>query len=351
MVMALLLPFVSLVYFCQMRGDPAYQIRKNRKMKIKFWGVRGSIPSSMMTEQWAQHFKNLMVEFFYAGNTAASQIDAFLGTKSLPQIGGYGTGTTCVEVSDSGKSLIIDCGSGLKNLNDSLVQSGAIKTQNEYHILMSHFHLDHIMGMPFFTPHFFKGKTIHYYSVQKETESIVRQMFAKPTFPITFESLQANIKFHTIRPYEKITIQDFDVTAYQLDHPDPCYGFRVEKNAKAYAHAIDHEAIRTSMAQLGLDGGLFKNIQLLYFDAQYTESQMTQKQGWGHGTCDRGFQVAANFGVEQILFAHHDPSADLQAIDQQKKDAQVILQEKFPELVKAKSFKWDYAFEGQAVEI
>lgn len=320
-------------------------------MKIKFWGVRGSIPSSMMTEQWAAHFKNLMTEFFQRGHNSLQQIDSFISQKSLPEVGGYGTGTTCVEVSDQGQSLIIDCGSGLKNLNDALTASGEIKTKNEYHILMSHFHFDHIMGMPFFTPHFFKGKTIHYYSVQKETETIVKQMFAKPTFPVTFESLQADIKFHTIRPYEKIKIQGFDVTAFQLDHPDPCYGFRVEKNNKIYAHAIDHEAVRTSISELGLDSGLFKNANLLYFDAQYTETQMEMKQGWGHGTCDRGFQVAVNFSVEQILFAHHDPAADLQTIIQHKKNAQIVLMEKFPILAKKNAFKWDYAFEGQSVDL
>ncbi len=320
-------------------------------MKIKFWGVRGSIPSSMMTEQWVVHFKDLMNEFFRSGYSSPQQIDLFIKNKSLPEVGGYGTGTTCVEVSDQNKSLIIDCGSGLKNLNDTLMASGEIKTRTEYHILMSHFHFDHIMGMPFFTPHFFKGKTIHYYSVQTETETIVKQMFAKPTFPVTFESLQADIKFHTIKPYEKIKIQDFDVTAYRLDHPDPCYGFRIEKNNKTYAHAIDHESVRTSVAELGLDSGLFKNAQLLYFDAQYTESQMKIKKGWGHGTCDRGFQVAVNFGIEQILFAHHDPADDLQTIIQHKKEAQIVLAEKFPALVKNKIFKWDYAFEGQSVEL
>ncbi len=320
-------------------------------MKIKFWGVRGSIPSSMMTQQWADHFKSLMHEFFQLGNTSPLQINAFVDNKSLPAIGGYGTGTTCVEVSDNGQSIIIDCGSGIKNLNDALMASGEIKTREEYHILMSHFHFDHIMGMPFFTPHFFKGKTIHYYSVQKETESIVKQMFARPTFPVTFESLQANIKFHTIRPYEKINIQGFEVSAYHLDHPDPCYGFRVEKNNKIYAHAIDHESVRMSQSDLGLDGGLFKNAHLLYFDAQYTESQMKTKQGWGHGTCDRGFQVAANFNIEQILFAHHDPAADLQTLIQQKKEAQLILNEKFFQLKLSPQFKWDYAFEGQAVDL
>lgn len=320
-------------------------------MYIHFWGVRGSLPSTLNTFEWAQHFRSLMQDFFKDGNQSPAQIEQFIQKKTLPAVGGFGTATTCIEVQDHDQSLIIDMGSGIKNLNDHLEKSGRIKTQNEYHVLMSHFHFDHILGMPFFTPHFLKGKTIHYYSVQPETEAIVKQMFQKPTFPVPFESLQAKIHFHTIPAHKKQVINGFDVTAFQLDHPDPCYGFRIEKNNKVYAHAVDHESVRRSEMQLGPDAGLFKNANLLYFDAQYEESEMTQHQGWGHGTCDRGFEVADNFSVQQILFAHHDPSADITKISQHKKNAEIILKEKFASLASNPKFKWDYAYEGQIVEL
>jgi len=320
-------------------------------MHIHYWGVRGSLPSTLNTIDWAGHFEKLMREFFQDGNHGPSQIEAFIHKKSLPYIGGYGTATTCVEISDHDQSLIIDMGSGIKNLNDHLESTGLIKTKNEYHILMSHYHFDHILGIPFFTPHFMSGKTIHYYSVQTDTESIVRHMFQKPTFPVPFESLNADIQFHTIKPYETHLINGFEVSAYLLDHPDPCYGFRIEKNKKIYAHAVDHESVRRSAAELGADAGLFKDANLLYFDAQYTEAEMSRHKGWGHGTCDRGFEVATNFNVQQILFAHHDPSADLQSIWKHKEAAEEILKNNFRTLASRKDFKWDYAFEGQIIRL
>jgi ribonuclease BN (tRNA processing enzyme) len=320
-------------------------------MYINFWGVRGSLPSTLNTLDWAKHFEKLMREFFIAGNQNATQIESFIKNKTLPAVGGYGTATTCVEIKDNSQSLIIDMGSGIKNYNDQLERSGEIKTQNEFHILMSHFHFDHILGIPFFAPHFMKGKKIHYYSVQPETETIVRQMFQKPTFPVTFENLTGEIHFHTIKPYEKQNINGFEVSAYKLDHPDPCYGFRIEKNNKVYAHAVDHESVRLSETELGPDADLFKNANLLYFDAQYSETEMDKRIGWGHGTCDRGFKVSANFNVQQILFAHHDPSADLQKIRDQKKSAEEILKSKFPELANQPNFKWDYAYEGQTIKL
>ena len=320
-------------------------------MKIKFWGVRGSIPSNLPTEKWAAHFEALMFEFFQDGHRSAEEIAGFMKKKTLPQIGGFGTATTCVQVSDSEQFLIIDGGSGIKNLSDDLAAQGKLKTQNEYHILLSHFHFDHTLGLPFFTPHFLKGKKIHYYSVQTETEKIVRNLFTKPSFPITFENLQADIQFHTIRPYEKKLIQGFEVTAFKLDHPDPCYGFRVEKNNRIYAHAIDHESVRMTAQELGLDSQLFQDAHLLYFDAQYEESDMNNKKGWGHGTCDRGFQVVSHFNVQQILFAHHDPSADLQALYKHKKNAEITQKLNYAKLNLNPKFKWDFAYEGQEIEI
>lgn len=320
-------------------------------MYIHFWGVRGSLPSSLNTTEWAKHFEKLMHEFFKDGNHSPDQIESFIQRKSLPYVGGYGSATTCVEINDNDQSLIIDMGSGVRNLNDQLQQSGQLKNKTEFHVLMSHFHFDHILGIPFFSPHFMKGKTVHYYAVQPETENIVRSMFQKPTFPVTYESLPGQVQFHTITPHEKHVINGFEVTAFQLDHPDPCYGFRVQKNKKIYAHAVDHEAVRRTESQLGLDAGLFKNANLLYFDAQYSESDMEKHKGWGHGTCDRGFEVAANFNVQQILFAHHDPAADLQKIWNNKKEAELILQKHFAVLANKSDFKWDYAFEGQVVKL
>ena len=316
-------------------------------MKVQFWGVRGSLPSSLDTYGWVGHFEKLMNQFFSLGFQNKNDISKFIQQLSPPAIGGFGAATTCVQVSSGHQSIIIDGGSGLKHLSDHLEKSGQLTSQTEYHILMTHFHFDHILGLPFFAPHFIKGKKIHYYSVQTETERIVRDLFKKPIFPVGFENLSADIHFHTLVPYEKMQVNGFDVTAYRMDHPDASYGFRVEKNKKVYAHAVDHEALRVTKSQLGPDAGLFEKADLLYFDAQYEEADMKLKKGWGHGTCDRGFQVAAHFGVQQILFAHHDPSFSIEDSWNHKKKAEASFRENFSE----QNLKWDFAFEGQVVDL
>ncbi len=316
-------------------------------MRVKFWGVRGSLPSSLDTFSWVGHFEKLMQEFFNSGFKTKEDISSFIKQKPTAAIGGFGTATTCVEVSENSRSIVLDGGSGIKLYSDYLEKSGRLQSENEFHILMTHFHFDHILGLPFFAPHFTKGKKIHYYSVQEETEEIVKRLFKKPIFPVSFEHLNADINFHVLTPYKKTIINGFEVTPYKMDHPDPSYGFRIESNNKVYAHAVDHEALRISREQLGLDAGLFEKADLLYFDSQYEEADMATKKGWGHGTCDRGFQVGTTFGVQQILFAHHDPSFTIEDSWNHKRKAEENFAKNFGE----SKIKWDFAFEGQVIDL
>ncbi|MGZ3692432.1 MAG: MBL fold metallo-hydrolase [Pseudobdellovibrio sp.] len=312
-------------------------------MRIKTWGVRGSIPHSLDPTNWARHFEKIMKDFFEKGFNKAGDIEKYLQSKPVTEIGGFGVSTTCVEVTDGESSLIIDGGSGIKAISDSLGDNHA----PEFHILISHFHFDHLLGLPFFLPHFKSGCRINYYSVQSETESVIKSLFQKPLFPVSFGNLNSEISFHRLQLHKKNSINGFEVTPYRTDHPDACYGFKIEKNNKAYAHAVDNEAVRLTEAGLGPDAGLYKNVNLVYFDSQYDEDNIEGKKGWGHGTSHRGFEICSNFGIKQILFAHHDPAFSIEdSLNQKKKTAQ-IYQEKYSHL----KLRWDMAYDGMVIEL
>lgn len=317
-------------------------------MKIKFWGVRGSLPAANSLEQNKEQIQNVLTSFIQAGYKTENDIQTFLNSKPIYEICGYGQNTTCVQVRDGADHLVIDGGSGIKVYGDHLLKHHP--ERNQHHILITHFHYDHIMGLSFFPQHYVKGQEIHYYAVQSECEKVIRSLFARPLFPLSYENLASKIHFHQIEPYQKTVINGFDVTAYKLDHSDPCYGFRIEKNGKTYAHAVDHEAERIAESELKKDAGLFKNADLLYIDAQYTELEMTRKKGWGHGTFSRAFEICSAYNIKQVLLAHHDPSfstTDIQKlVDQSKNYFEANAKAK-----KIEQLKWNFAYDGQTVEV
>lgn len=317
-------------------------------MKIKFWGVRGSLPSTIQPVHLKARLRGIIHAFLKEGYTRIDQIDSFLNSQPLADLGGYGSATTCVQIvedspqaqKDTARSIIIDGGSGIKFLSDELAKQ--VRMKKEHHILMTHFHYDHIIGLCFFFPHFLKGHKIHYYSIQPECESIVRGLFSKPVFPIPYDELKAEIIFHKLDPYTQYDIEGFNVTAYQMDHPDPCYGYRVEKNGRTYAHAVDNEADRLTREELGKDAGLFEGAELLFIDAQYEESEMIAKKGWGHGTFDRTFELCETFKIKRAFMAHHDPSSSDEAISHLERKARRRFEEKYAHL----ELKWSFAVEG-----
>ncbi len=315
-------------------------------MKIKFWGVRGSLPGNAHPYEAKDRFSFLMKAFLNSGYKSADDIEVFLKSIKHTQLHGFGTATTSVQIFNQKnplQNLIIDGGSGIRYISEAAALNHC--AQKEYHIFISHFHFDHIVGLPFFTPHFIPGYKINYYAVQPECEDVIRGIFKKPVFPVGYEDLKAHIQFNTLKPHEKVNINGFMVTPYKLDHPDPCFGFRVEKDHHVYAHAVDSEINRRTEDALGLDAPFYKNVDLLYIDAQYAEEDMTHKKGWGHGTFERAFELGTHFNIKQIYMAHYDPNATDQDIQKFKARAEVYYQEK---RLKEK-FIWDFIYETQEI--
>lgn len=317
-------------------------------MRVKFWGVRGSLPQSSATLEWVHHFKSLMEKFFQAGYKHQSDVDLFISKQKIQDIGGYGSDTTCIEVSSDRFSILIDGGSGLKKYNDHLALNGY--SQTEHHILLTHFHFDHTMGLSYFIPHFLKDHEIHYYSPDENCEKYVKALFKKPIFPVPFEQLSAKIIFHQIKPYEKFQIKNLTVNTYQTDHSDTCYGFKISSaDGKSYSHAIDNEVIRQKTNELQKDAGLYQNTNLLYIDAQFSEEDMKQKTGWGHGTFNRAFEICRHFNIEQVLLGHHDPSSNISSMQKLSEEAiKYFDTNSWPDEVK---LKWAFAYDGQEVEL
>lgn len=293
--------------------------------KVRLWGVRGSLPSPKTPQMIRDLLRETVTEFSHFvvseervggrtdGQIKDATIEAFFAQLPNWQFGGFGGDTSCVEVECGNSRMIIDAGSGLRRLGEKLVQGPCGQGKGEVHIFFTHFHWDHIVGLPFFAPIFIPGNKIHLYGVQSDLEQCVRAVFKKPFFPVPFEQLGSTIQFHRLPARTQMQLGELSITPYQLDHPDPCWGYRVEAETKfgrrSYAHCVDSEATRITPQDLGEDVNLYRNADLCYFDAQYTLDEFLTHMNWGHSAAPIGLEIALREGVRSIVFAHHDPAA------------------------------------------
>lgn len=324
-------------------------------LTVKLWGVRGSLPASPTMKQMENHALSLLQRFDAAREKSKITPRDFLNSLKPAEIGGYGGHTACIEVRSNKARLIIDGGSGIRNFGDELAVTEGLGKKSKFHILMTHFHWDHLIGLPFFTPIFVPGTEVHFYGVQDDLEANIRRIFCKPNFPVAFENLQAKVFFHKLEPRKPVMFDDIKVTPYMLDHPDPCWGYRFENGGKVFSYCVDTECRRVSREQMGADLPLYQNVDLLIFDAQYTFLEATERVDWGHASGPIGIDVALREQVKRVLFVHHDPAASTQKILEIEKQTreyyEAALVNAAASGMKVKPLDWGFAPEGMIIEL
>jgi phosphoribosyl 1,2-cyclic phosphodiesterase len=260
-------------------------------MRLKFWGVRGSTPTP-------QH-ENLR----------------------------YGGNTPCLEIrSDAGALLIVDCGSGLRMLGKSLMAEFGSKPIRA-HVLLSHYHWDHIQGLPFFVPLYNQANQFHFYSYRlpgASVEEALEGQMAYPYFPVDMTAMQALRTFAEIHE-GPIQLDDFTIHARRVNHPQGCLSFRIENNGKAVHYATDNEPGDPESERAVFE--LARDADVLIFDSQYSWDQIRgPKKGWGHSTWEEGVRICEQARVKQLLLFHHDPDRHDAAVD----ELEAIARARFP---------------------
>jgi phosphoribosyl 1,2-cyclic phosphodiesterase len=277
-------------------------------MKVKIWGARGSLPAPLSPSAVEQRIRDVL-QLFAAQGGQRQILESFMASLPREQFGGFGGNTSCIEVNTSRQRLIIDAGSGIRHLGYELLSGPLGSGKGEADILFTHFHWDHLIGLPFFVPLFIPGNRIRTHAVQAELKEVFPTIFRKPFFPVPFDKLGATISTHALEPRTPVMFGDLEVTPYQLDHPDPCWGYRIRHGGKTLSYCVDTEAMRVSQKELGPDLPLYQGVDLMIFDSQYTLSEVVEKVDWGHAAAPIGLDLAHREGVKKVIFVHHDPAA------------------------------------------
>ena len=258
-------------------------------MKVKFWGVRGSIPSP--------------------------------GPKTVR----YGGNTTCIEVrTDDNQLVILDGGSGIFALAQTLLKELPVTA----HIFNTHSHWDHIQGLPFFIPIFIPGNRIKLHGsfdpiTGEGPERIMNVQMQYSYFPIREAEMKSRIEYVTVMPNEIVELGATMVTPTLLNHPVVNLGYRIDCNGKSMFFTGDHEP-HTNIYDPGDDGyaeyqalieeqhraivEAIQGVDILVADCSYTIEEYPAKKGWGHGTFDSSIELAKATGAKFLFCTHHEPT-------------------------------------------
>lgn len=238
--------------------------------QLTFWGVRGSIPTPR------------------------------------PQCLGYGGNTACLELQlPSGEILIFDGGTGVNGLGDSLMRraNGECMRLNFF---LTHFHWDHIQGIPFFAPLYSPRNEVTFYSFPDagHTREVLEGQMSVPYFPVNFAFLPAK------RNFERTTDRSLEfsgthVRAFPMNHPQEAYGYRVEYEGSVLVFASDLEHGNPELDQVLRREA--EGADVLIYDAQFTPEEYESRRGWGHSTWLEATRVAREVGAKRLILFHHAP--------------------------------------------
>jgi phosphoribosyl 1,2-cyclic phosphodiesterase len=273
-------------------------------MKLRFWGVRGSI------------------------------------SVPGPDTVQFGGNTSCLQICEDNQPIIIlDAGTGIRKLGLDILTNH--KDKKDIHLLLSHTHWDHIQGLPFFAPLYIPGYSVSIYGpvhYEKSLEQILDRQMEYTYFPVRVAELAAKISYHGLKE-DTFKIGGITVRTKYLNHPVLCLGYRFEHGGKSITYCTDHEPYFNLFGETGVEDEEVKEVvaeqnrvffdfirgsDLLVLDTQYTETEYPNRVGWGHGYTTHNMEIVSQCNIKRWALFHHDPDRS----DAAQKKIEEALQEK-----------------------
>jgi phosphoribosyl 1,2-cyclic phosphodiesterase len=219
----------------------------------------------------------------------------------------YGGDTTCIEIRTKDDDIIIvDAGSGIRRLGNSLISEGRF----QYNMIFTHAHWDHLMGFPFFKP-LYNSKTrlvmLGPPFAQASVKEMVSRVMTSPNFPVDYDDLRADITYHAACE-STFSVGSMKVIPISLSHPNWGNGYKFTEEGKSLVFLTDNELMFTHPGGLKYEDyvKITREANLLIHDAEYTEEEYTHTKGWGHSRYTDALRLALDAGVEQFGLFHHN---------------------------------------------
>ena len=238
----------------------------------------------------------------------------------------FGGNTSCVElITNSGKRIIFDCGTGIRPLGAHLMANGARPVTAT--VLLTHTHWDHIQGLPFFAPLFVAGNRFTMcgpLGCCRSLHDVLAGQMEHEYFPVNLDQLAAEIKYWDLSEGTH-EVDGVTIRCQHLRHPTTTLGYRIEADGVSALYLSDHEPFSENPWRHGAEPGRMDSILLegdrhhaefmqgadaVIHEAQYTPEEYASKKNWGHSTYSYVVGLAAAAGVRRLYLTHHDPGHD-----------------------------------------
>ncbi len=259
-------------------------------MRIKCWGSRGSIPVC------GKHYLK------------------------------YGGSTTCMEIrNDNDELIIVDAGTGIRRLGNILIN----ENRNNFNLLFTHAHVDHLWGLPFFKPLYKKGVYINVYGcpfAQQSTRDILKSSMSPPYFPINFDDIKAEMLYLSSCE-EPFQLESIQIIPIHISHPNRGLGYKFIENGKTFVFLTDNELTYQHPQGLTYDHYLefVSGVDLLIHDSEFTPGEYKHTKGWGHSVYTDALQLALDGKVKHFGLFHHNQERKDNQLDQMVEHCQEII--------------------------
>lgn len=278
-------------------------------MKVRFWGVRGSIPTPLTSSQIQGKISAVIQRI--QPKDIVDQRSRELFIASLPEnlFGTVGGNTTSVEVRlDDDTVVIFDAGSGICRLGADLVRKN--EHLRDYHIFFTHFHWDHIQGLPFFSPQMYDPRcNVNFYTPEEGLRNILSGQMRKPYFPITMDVFHKNITYNHLKG-NSLKIGNAVISWKRMKHPGGVFSYKIEEKGKTLIFSTDTELSDKDFEKSSRNSEYFKDTDVLIIDSQYTLDEAIEKYDWGHSSYSICVDFASVWNIKKLVLFHHEPTYD-----------------------------------------
>ena len=312
-------------------------------MKIHFWGVRGSIPTPTSPSRIKSKISAIVEQITAEDLQSHESRERFLAGLPPWLFGTVGGNSPCVSLTFDNQTdcIVFDCGSGLREMG---VEPSITKRINHYHIFLSHYHWDHIQGLPFFGPAYNPANSIDFYSPVGGLEKTLSAQMVHPYFPVSLDVMGAKKTFHYME-------KDFDVcgctvSRKKMNHPGDSYAYCINEKGKRLIYATDTELTSGDFLKNDENTAFFKDADMIIIDCQYTLGEAIEKYNWGHSAFSLAVDFAANWSIKHMVMFHHDPTYDDQKLYGILQSARWYL-----ERMNLKGIEISLAYEGLEISI